>query len=213
MNRADVIQNTVKIACVDFDGTLIRGNSFPKWILFSLIHSLREGRLVFFLQLFSLLLLRKGVPLLSHVEFKKRVNNLNYSKNWADDFCKKLYKEDISLAVFTQLKKLDVDKVVVTTAAPCCYAKSLAKQFAFEDVRFDILCSHLQEQDFYDNYREKKKAFTLNHIGDNEFILFTDHRDDITIARCAKEVFLCNPSPHNRDVYAEEGVQYNLIQD
>ncbi len=213
MIKTNLTENSQKIACVDFDGTLIRSNSFPKWVLFSLKGSLKEGRLILFLQIFILLSLRKVIPLLSHVEFKKRINSLNYPKGWADAFCEKLYQENISLAVLTQIKKLGVEKVIVTTAAPCCYAKSLPVRFAFEKVNFDVLCSHLQDQCFYDNYRENKKELTLAHIGNNEFVLFTDHRDDIAIAKCAKDVFLCNPTHHNREIFDAENIQYDLIQD
>lgn len=157
-------QKIKKVVCVDFDGTLIRTNSFPKWILFCLERSIKEMRLLLAVQLVTLLFLRKAMSSLSHVEFKKMINDLNYPEGWSEYFCKKLYKDYRSHAVFTKIKALDVDKVILTTAAPCCYAKSLAQVFTIKGARLEVLCSHLKKQGFFDNYRENKKGLTLNHI-------------------------------------------------
>lgn len=201
-----------QIICIDFDGTLIRGNSFPLWIKFVLKKSIRSGRFILFFYLGFILFLRKILGYLDHVSFKAKVDSINYPSSWAEEFCGDLFKQQLASEVMDKIHSLKASNFIVTTAAPACYAEAIPRWFLFDQVSPTILSSHFRGDYYYDNYRKNKAALTLG-IVDSNYILFTDHIDDFSLAEQADQVFLCNPSNSCLKSYQNSSVQFVLLKD
>lgn len=202
-----------KNICIDFDGTLININSFPKWILFSIRKSFAELKIVLLFKIIYLLFLRKVVPLLSHAEFKKRINELPYPPDWSDQFCLFLSNEHRNLKVISEIEKFSTSNYLITTAAPCCYASSISKYFTFNFIEPDVLCSYYDGENFVDNYKSNKSVNTAEFLNNEPFVLFTDHKDDIELSLKSELLYLCHPSQLSLSEFKGRGINYILIED
>jgi len=201
------------VICIDFDGTLINANSFPKWIKFIMIMSLKFGHFSLFFRVLFLLFFRKIIPILSHSEFKSYINSLNYPDSWASNFCFYLRKSYCNDLVKKKIESSRTNIYIITTAAPYCYAKDIPSFFLFNGQKPKLLCSIQAKGKFSDNYKINKKVNTLSLLNDLPFILYTDHSDDIELAKEAEEVFLCNPKDACIKQYNDAGILFDLIKD
>jgi hypothetical protein len=200
------------IVCIDFDKTLINKNSFPLWIKFALKRSFFEKRFNILARLSILILFRKILPILNHTNFKRAINRLTYPDNWASEFCLSLYKNYKIEFIAKKINQYESQNYVITTAAPFCYAKAIPEYFNFNTLRPVLICSKEDGAVFVDNYQKNKMINTLRLIGNQNFILFTDHSDDIPLALKAAEVYLCNPKKECIDSFAKNNIDYKILE-
>lgn len=184
----------------DFDGTLIRINSFPYWIMFSGGYALISFKLGLFFKIINLLFERKIQHKISHVEFKRRLIELPISENSNQKFgnfllffVRKELKEE--------LKKLHEQnhKIVISSAAPEVYLKK-SIELIFPEIHQNlmILGSKLNSDgELLDNFKEEKLRilYEVQFLKENENFnnLYTDSWDDAALAFQSENVFLISP--------------------
>lgn len=105
----------------DFDGTLIRVNSFREITKRFSIKLLRKFRIVPVLALFVWYILRRA-GIISHLKFKQRVVNI-FEKSLAEqekkDVCQTVFDNNVNKTVFKRM--VNLDNCIVCTAAPFAY--------------------------------------------------------------------------------------------
>lgn len=204
---------TKSVVCIDFDGTIVNVNTFPLWVKFVLKKAWRSKAFSILFRMCFLLLLRKGFGVLSHSDFKKNINSMNYPADWAENFFIEMQNYGyFNHKVSNKIESLDAYSYVVTTAAPYCYAKMIPKYFLFNGQSPLLLCSKSHGDHFLDNFKEAKAKNTQDCIDGQGYILFTDHIDDLALARDATELYLCNPDQKSLSTFDSFGFDYKMIQ-
>lgn len=194
----------VKKVVFDFDGTLIRVNSFPKWVKFLLLKKLKNFEFLGFLQLSYFIFLRKILNKISHDDFKQKLI-LHYSDSkLCAEFAEKLTHE-LNQNVFEILKKhvQNNDLIAISSAAPEVYLH------AFFDIIMDeklwIVGSQIHENKLIINHKDSKihNLEIHNFINKNENFdcLYTDSLDDSSLANRAEKIILVNPNVESKSFY------------
>jgi len=200
---------------VDFDGTLITGNSFPSWIIFILRKSVYSLKLKTVLIVLGLLIRRKVLKNITHIQLKERVDSLSYPHLWGAQFMKELKKSE-SLKVYNGIQPYteSQSKILVSTAAPNCYAKYIPEVF-FPDYHAECITSQrLEDKTYFNNFQSNKAAKIKEIIGESEkFALFTDHSDDYELAKFSSQLYLCNPKEKHLKHYKESGLKFTILRD
>lgn len=201
-----------RVVVVDFDGTLFEGNSFPLWIYFCLKRSLRDLNFLILLRLLALLFGRK-IFNFSHYKFKRGIDRIAYPDCWALDFKKELSPK-FSETVIKMVKGLQPCSLIISTAAPSCYAREFLQ---LPNLRFDYLISSTTVDGvFLDNCGERKRDNTLSLLKEfkltGRLLFFTDHQDDIPLAQVVDEVYLCDPSDEAFKKFHLAGVKFSLVR-
>lgn len=168
------------IVLVDLDGTIIKYNSFPRWIIFILIRSILSLRLVLFFKVIFLSLLRK-TRLHSHELYKKKLISLNIPTKWNRVFSKIILK-DINTDVVKLVENYCLEnncRAVISSAAPVAYVTHLASISSFfnEDVFGSFVDN---EGNLFNNIGVNKKEQVLSSIDCKVIGIFTDHYLDFS---------------------------------
>lgn len=203
---------------VDFDGTLVRVNSFPLWIKFCLRKSFLEFRYFLLAKIFFLLFLRKFFNLISHEVFKAKLDSFCYPPGWVHDFVSCLYEKNRVDLVLDRINQLgsDCDMVLITTAAPSCYAKEISGFFYFNNINTKVVSSYCSSDGVYfDNYRGNKLT-RIREILDfdsiSNFVLFTDSPDDLHLAEISSTIFLCNPTDKSLEEFSGHNLKVEVLR-
>lgn len=204
----------IMVVILDFDETLYKKNSFPGWIRYCLRRSLREYRVSLFITILFYVFMRKVMSVYDHVFFKKKINQILYPDSWAVDFCRTLVS-DYDAVVVNEVKKLKSSCVIISTAAPACYADHIIVGDLF--VVGQIVSSGPCDGGFSDNCGIEKKRRTLNCLrdlgrGEEELVLFTDHMSDAPLGQISKHVFLCNPRNEDLLHYSSQGIGFSVLR-
>lgn len=197
-----------KIIICDFDGTLIKNNSFPDWVLFAARRSLLSFRFDIFFCVLFLLVKRKILRDINHDEFKRGIDGIDYPLSWGRDFCLRL-KSGISEAVLDKILEVNLP-VVILTAAPSCYGKYISTMFGFSIV--DVYTSGFLNGVYCCNFGIKKLSRFNEVFQGVDYVLFSDHEDDFFLAKASRLFFLCNPTADAVDFYNKNGIEYFLIE-
>lgn len=203
------------VIIVDLDGTLVNCNTFPRWVFFSLKRCVLERRFCLFFELLRIIFLRKLFFYLSHVEFKERVNNLPYPNNWASLFLKEINNQ-FSLATIDSIVSYRPDYIILSTAAPHCYVRGFLN---FPLIKFDaLLCSSGGDVGFVDNIGKAKMVNTVHHLKyknltSAQVVFYTDHIDDLPLAKYSSIVHLCNPKGNAIKLYNRSGIDFKIVRD
>jgi phosphoserine phosphatase len=199
----------MKAIICDFDGTLIKKNSFPMWVFYILKCSLRRGGVPTFLRFSSALFLRR-LGMMSVSQFKAFLMGRRYPREYDSCFVDSL-KIHINPFVVERLNELD-GYLVLSSAAPIFYLEHVADNFG---VKFDkVVGTHVYVGILVENYSENK-VLALQEVIDvaDDVILFTDHYIDLPLMRVSDEVFLVNPRKKTVNKADREGVNYKIIKD
>jgi phosphoserine phosphatase len=198
---------------VDLDGTLVRVNTFPMWIKSLFGRSLRSLRLLTFLRLLWYVVSRKILGTTSHETFKSQVDRLPVPSSWITEFTQSL-QSCMRPDVVAAIAALHPSRIVLATAAPSVYAKEMPN---ISPLPFDeVLCSHQEGANYVNNSRGRKRDGVLKYLnarvaGESEFVLFTDHCDDLELARIAAEIYLCHPGAADLECFRAAGLRFHLI--
>ncbi|MBN8441473.1 MAG: haloacid dehalogenase-like hydrolase [Thauera sp.] len=184
------------LTVADFDGTLISGNSFPLWIRFVAVRSLTTFRFRLFVAITAAVLKRKIFCATQHGEFKRKVDSLSYPDGWAADFVNEL-RSRLHADVLGKMASVARGPVLIATAAPSCYARAVPAILPLPVC--GVVCSQQEGADYIDNTGATKRdriCAGLSRAGSDRgnFILFTDHEDDLPTAIAAVKTYLCHPS-------------------
>jgi len=110
----------------DFDGTLVKVNSFREITRRLLVALLAKIKITSFLTIVALYVMRKcGV--LSHLAFKQRIVNIfeqALTEQEKKRICQAVLDEDINTSVFQRM--IDLDNCIICTTAPFAYMSRLS---------------------------------------------------------------------------------------
>lgn len=193
----------------DFDGTLIRINSFPYWILFSMFYALMSFKLGLFLRIINLLFKRKIQGKISHSEFKKKLIQLPISENSNQrfsSFLSNFIRADLK-GELIQLYR-ENHSIVISSAAPEIYLK-LTMQRIFPKIynELSVIGSKLENEKLNDNYKEEKliNLYKIGFLNPEENLknLYTDSWDDSSLAFHSELIILISPKKNSQEKYVE----------
>jgi phosphoserine phosphatase len=192
---------------VDFDRTLIKVNSFPRWVFFILAQSLLSGRFPLFWRIAVLLAQRKILGRISHEDFKKRCMLSGFPDDWNRRFagkCAAFLREELYSDIVDFIRTGDT--VVLCSAAPQCYLEPFAGIVfkEFKD-RVFIIGSKIVNGGLVNNFgMEKvnnlKAMFTAPAVS----MVFTNSYDDMPLAAIAEKTVLVGPGKKERERYLKE---------
>jgi phosphoserine phosphatase len=181
---------------VDFDKTLIKVNSFPRWVFFNLTQSLLTGRLALFLRIAVLLAQRKILGRIAHDDFKKSLMLSGFPDDWNRRFagkCAAFLREEICLDIVNFIK--GGDTVVLCSAAPECYLKAFAG-IVFGELKEKVFVagSRIVNGGLVNNSgNEKVRRLREMFNSPSVSMVYTNSYDDAPLAGIAEKVFLVNP--------------------
>lgn len=207
-----------KAVIVDFDGTLVKINSFEKFFKQLFKYWIMNLKIGYSLYLLFLILIRK-MKLIEHAELKKRT--LQYVQNkdikiFIEQFSKKLISDvNANVVEIIQNYRNEGYAIHLCTAAPKLYIEKFTSYFSF---KFDeIVCtdSPTEEMDWKENLGEHKLYSTnilLHKRSEKLMVLLTDSYDDIPLLKIHKlKNIIVNPSEKTIKLLKKENIPFELI--
>lgn len=207
-----------KAVIVDFDGTLVKVNSFEKFFKQLFKYWIMNLKIGLSLYLLFLILIRK-MRFIEHSDLKRKT--LQYVQN--KDLC-------IFIERFAQNLTSDINTNVVDiiqnyrnkgyaihlcTAAPKLYIEKFVNFFSF---KFDdIVCtdSPRKEMDWKENLGEHKRETTnrlLQKRSEKLEVLLTDSHDDIPLLKIQKSRnIIVRPSTKTIRILKKENIPFEMI--
>ena len=214
------------VVVFDLDGTILRANSFPRWVLFLIVGRIpgldRRRRALLSLRTASLLLRRK-LTRASHGEFLWRLQDVWRSACVrrgaapAERFEAMLLRlVRTNMASVLELVASDRIDAVLATAAAEDYAMSLGRRLGFRHVL--ATASNRRQGDPANSGAQKREQVLalLDECGwrGRPIILFTDHVDDLPLMRDSTTVYWCGPLRGlERTAAAAENARFVLCRD
>lgn len=193
----------------DFDGTLLRINSFPYWIMFSAGYALISLKFGLFFKIINLLFKRKIQHKISHAKFKEKLIQLPISENsnqLFSSFLSNFVRMDLKKEL-TQLHQKN-HSIVISSAAPEVYLK-LTIQNIFPEIHDQLFMigSKIENGTLNDNYKEEKliNLYKIGFLNPEETLknLYTDSWDDSSLAFHSKSITLICPKRNCQKQYNE----------
>lgn len=160
-----------RVLALDLDGTVLGCNTFPHFVRFLLYGYLRRARVIDLIRLAGMIALRK-TKLVSHNQFKLYVCRAggrmepNRVLEWA-----RVLLETHQHSQVTELAEMWPGSVLLTTAAPECYAVAFGDLLSVDRVH----ASGERDGAFWNNEGERKVDRCLE-AGDEVFHFVTDDR-------------------------------------
>lgn len=201
---------------VDLDGTLFCTNTFKHYIVYVSKMALMKLDVFLVLKLFLFVFLRKCRLITSHEQLKKKIlkNTIKYSdevsmRKFVDKLMQFENKQVISMIERYRAKGYCT---ILSTAAPDCYAKIVAYNYAFEKC-----CSTNMNvnSEWRENVQEKKKENTLSCLSSINGVLsvmITDHYDDVPLLAMPKECnYVFSPTQKTKKKLEEMHIRYTII--
>lgn len=184
----------------DLDGTLISFNTFKIWIVLSFFISIFCFRLFFLFRIIEFSIVRK-MGGMNRLIFKNKILAIQTnSRFWL--FIGKLY----GLILARYFLRHDLlalgsnTEVCLATAAPSIYVKpfvDVAGGFAL------AIYSHFTEDGiFVETLNEVKLQFVRDKFSDEPDLFFTDHYDDIPLAKISKYTYIVSPTEKSKQLFA-----------
>lgn len=186
-----------RVVVVDLDGTLIRANSFRKWLAFLAKRFVRRPRA---LAAFALVFARRLARRTDRLGMKREVMALHAEVTEAEvrAFAHHLARFlDEACWVRVRSHLADPQNVVVLcTAAPERYARPFASALGFEHV---LATRDVSREPWQENFGrgkvERLRAYlsSLGMPGATIAVVYSDDRHDLPLMREAREVILVSP--------------------
>ena len=195
-----------RVVVCDFDGTLVRVNSFPLWVLSIAKGFLLEFRPFLSVKVVFLLVVRK-LGLVSHFDFKKNLVNLSRFLN--NDYVSSSLSRHVNDRVLDFLNSCEGTRVI-SSAAPLVYLEHTV----------DLIGAHVSHvigstfvgDDFFENYSENKVESLKQVCQDpKDVVVITDHYEDLPLMKIASKVYLVSPSEKTLRVVESAGIQYDIL--
>lgn len=205
------------VVVVDLDGTLVDVNTFREYILFVTKQLLKQGKLLAAAKVITAVALRK-TRFISHSEMKKRilVATRKIMTNDNLDLLVRGLLGRLNVDVFNKLERYRADgyRVLLATAAPEIYARSLA-----EALRFDgcVATSDVapENEAWNENVGEVKLASVRDYVSSVEghiSVVMTDHYDDLPLMHYNTGMnILVNPSEKTVSAISRHGIVFTIM--
>ncbi|MNG84689.1 hypothetical protein D3C79_434320 [compost metagenome] len=199
----------MKKVVYDLDGTLVSFNTFKGWVILSMLASILFIRVVFIIPFLKLICLR-FIGKIDRIGFKSSLLRLQVnSKFWRGIGF--IYARIIS-AYFIRNTLINLDNEnFLATAAPAIYANSLHLKSSVFD---GVISSYFDENgEFIETIKDKKSTLIAEYFTAEPDIFYTDHHDDLPLARVSKFVCIVQPTKHSEEIFRKElrSEQYQII--
>lgn len=206
--RGHLMQN--KIFLVDLDETLIKYNSFPRWIFFILYRSLLELNFEVLFNILHISILRK-LRVYNHNIYKMKLMEIEFPDAWNVDFAK-VINSKIRLDVVNLVEEVCKKSscyAVVSSAAPINYIRHI-------DVPSDFFINACMGSfisdggELFNNigFNKYEQASVLKN---NEVLgIFTDHYLDFSAIREGK-IFVINPNSSTSKYIIDNNVDCDVF--
>lgn len=199
------------VVVFDLDGTLVRCNTFHKFIIFLLFDKRSNLKLTYRAMIIYYSVLRL-LKLISHKSLK--LNVMRFSGD-ADDlniqyFIDCFIQSETSAVCLDEIrnwKKKDV-LLVLATAAPLQYSEHIAKKFGFDKVMASNIST---SNELFECFRQQKAECVAEYADGRPILaVYSDHDDDIPLFDLAENCILVNPVPKNIYILLEQCESYNM---
>lgn len=196
-----------RIIVCDFDGTLIKVNSFPRWVSYFLLRSFFTARFLLFGRIIFAIFSRKVLKC-THVDFKARLMSVCVHEKWNREFSKYLLRY-VNKNVVAVLERVD-EPVVLSSAAPVNYLRYFP---SVVDLDFDsVFGSSLVSGKLIDNFGfEKVRIINECYCAISVGMVLTDHFDDIPLMQMAESVMLVSPSVRTIECVRSNDISFHLL--
>jgi len=203
------------IIVVDLDGTLVRVNTFHRWMRFSLLLALKKGRFLTAAKMAFTVALRL-FKRISHARMKYLF--LTFSEPLAEPRDIERFVRSLDAYIHPAIRQTVAQTrafTLLATAAPALYAVPLAKRYGFQHC---IATPGTATSPWYETLRERKaEAFeawcSARGIPCRIDRLYTDHYDDLPLMKRARTTVLVNPSSTTLQKVQEEGIRFETELD
>jgi phosphoserine phosphatase len=210
-SMVNVVELKNSIVACDLDGTLIRVNSYKHWLVFSCFVALVSLRFGFLLDvLLSFNAKRKGR--MTRWQVKQaliQTANSTVPVRWA---CSHIFQKYLRIyvrsKVIERVRQLQHagSRVYITTAAWRGYCDMFSGYYRFDGVIATDTNDLNENIGIY-----KLKSLLEKTIIEDNLILFTDHYDDLPLAKLAKVVYLVYPDDASLKRFQESGLDFILF--
>jgi len=202
---------------IDLDGSLIKTNTFQKYIVFVTKKVIRVFRFDIAIALFYWVALRK-CRCITHEKMKYHVlrRTLFFMNSSRLEKFVDWLMSDINICVknVLEVKRAQGYYICLSTAAPESYVRIISDRLGFEGFCASSIPVNRGEV-WYENVREMKKNNTLNFLKERDIkmsILITDHYDDLPLLYERKEYnYLVNPSLKTLKSCRAAGIKFELL--
>lgn len=177
----------------DLDGTLFRGNSFHRWLIFSAFSGESRLKMAARFRILRWCVMR-FLRLIPHTELKRRVMlDATVPGVGVDAFVKSWLLPHLSPGCIVEIQRWKAQGaiMILATAAPECYAKEVGTHLGF----MRTLASNFgRDGIFFENIGHAKLGCVLSSIDKaNLRAVYSDHPDDIPLLEKANHRYLVNP--------------------
>jgi phosphoserine phosphatase len=199
----------MKKVVYDLDGTLVSFNTFKGWVILSMLASILSFKVGFIMAFLKLIYLR-SIGEIDRIGFKSSLLRMQVnSKFWRGIGF--IYARVIS-AYFIRNTLINLgNKNFLATAAPAIYANSLHLKSSVFD---GVISSYFDENgEFIETIKDKKSTLVTKYFTTAPDIFYTDHHDDLPLARVAKFVYVVQPTERSEEIFRKElrSEQYQVI--
>jgi phosphoserine phosphatase len=203
--------DTHPVYILDLDGTILKINSFPYWVMFlarAPFPRLDWRRRARISGTVLLLLAGRKLRLLNHEHFKWRLQQLWQHVTGGNDMVAQRFAERIIAhvrpemgPVLTMVAAGRID-AIMATAAPADYAQRLGKALGFKHI---IATSGTRSRDEPSNVGEQKRKAVLDFLQlqgwqSRPRVVFTDHRDDLPLIGVCRRVYWFGSEQDGRNI-------------
>lgn len=189
--------NGERVAIVDLDGTLIRGNSLHMLIRYIAGELRRRRHYGLLAKLFVLLAMRR-TKLVSHVAMKHPVHRLAcrmLGSAGLEEFTGRIIGE-VNVPLLEMLRRGGMH-VIVASAAPSVYVGKVCERLGFDGYVATDFTTNLA--DYTEVRGERKRDLALSYAKRNGWsiaLVVTDHDDDLPLLQLqGVSRLLVNPTP------------------
>ena len=188
---------------VDFDRSLITVNSFPYFVVETILqmHNLLNGKSIF---LFTLVLMRK-FKIIPHLTLQNYVHRY-YTHKELDSRIVKFLRSKLDHDLIRYLKtKYPYTEIVVCTGANESFVRQILRQ---EDFVECIIGSSVIHNKLHVNLSENKlKALTAKNYTPLQFFV-TDHFSDFCLAKITKNFYIIRPDNTTKQI--SKSLDFNI---
>jgi phosphoserine phosphatase len=203
--------STHPVYILDLDGTILRTNSFPYWVLFlarAPFPGMGWRRRAKISGAVVAMLVGRKLGLIDHERFKWHLQQLWQGATGGNDMVAQRFAERLIAhvrpemgPVLTMVATGRID-AVMATAAPADYAQRLGRVLGFKHV---IATRGTRPRGEPSNVGEQKRKAVLEFLARHGWhhrprVVFTDHRDDLPLIGICRRVYWFGSEEDGRDI-------------